>query len=1316
MRNWLEQQKSPFLAQGQSHNPAYTPAGSEESLGWFEGVGKSALWGLGPGMVGVRPTGELNEWQQENPWSAFLGEASGMLVPYAGWAKATTMIPSMSRAVKAAGTLGGGAAKAPFTSAAAQEIVRFAPMEAALVAGNYFGGDTVAEWSGGTNIGAEKQTTNAAINLALGGAVAGSISKLGSSLGNRLNTKGITPSADISAPVQVQLRQVLNAVQEGKVLPEYMASTKAGINQLKSRIVREVPGKDTPYVKDSSGVDYNQLFTPKSKNISASRLDSLRDPDMADWIYNNMPDNWEAYAQFPRRLKAKDEKSDKHLTNLMKTLSEGDDKAKWAFLPEEEKFIVALNTGENGWLTFKTDKPEVFLPKSAKFSDAINRYDARRFGEEAAVVGGDTGSDLLNYGAKFDAEQPTIDTRGLVGASSKSLGGKFNKVTSKLENKSYGLGDTRYEVGAAVKGLGELKQAAGTFVKRYLSPSVFQFAENPLALRIYRTTQTMLDRGEHLAQKAILGNPLRSQNAKEQFRANALGARFKGNRSIADRIKVLEETDPTGFSNMLKAIHSQGGIEWGLENGLTREGMEILQLIKEVDTQVSDSIIAAQRAAGVADDKIFVPKENHFMLSRTWEGQYRTPVYNGNKLVYIAGGTTPKGSAQLAREVAEEGWRLGETRHTNARQDFELLEKLAANDFDYLRSMQRQAELKSKPAHSTPKTFEKRQGVEGYKTQYTGDELISALVGHTSRYRRFEAETSYDALFKKDYARLLKSDHDMAVRLRERLNAMFGIRGEIDKVVNKALDASPIGMVLGQDSASRIVQALSKYTYAVALGFTNFGYAASTLATFMQTSIPMMKYINTLAHTAPDRLHKYVSYQPVMSADGKGATILGSIDSMKIAHAAMKEMGKPGDTLLDHLYRAASEGKTDPRFLNEYVGQGSEGVKRFKDILQGKNPISGTLEAVGTFVPGTTERLSRVHSFTMGHIFYRDIMGVKNPDQLYRLAAEFTDLTQFQYGRSHKPMIFDGPVGQMLGLFKTFISNYIGWMSVYAGEGIKHNNWAPLIWQMAGTASIAGVGGLPLIGAADSIGKAFSDNDRGTLEMLRNAMGGRDDEWGNYYSNVIYTGLPALIGVSLQGTMQAPFANPVEDTLRLASSAQLDQAIKMGSGIKLGVQSLFDPNLNKTGEVSRALANGFAPRSLIKSGQALADKDLRSMNTGNTLVKDLAPMERVLWGLNLNPTEVMAAFTVFRSQMDTLEGKKATVKSLGKRASAAIQNRDSAELRSIVVEASLNGISADSLVSSARANIDISRKDMFQQQLDRQAKYRMYQLGLTDGL
>lgn len=1312
---WLANQNQAIAQIDGSQAPA-------PGMGWAEGFGKSALWGLGPDMLGVKPSGELQAWREENPWSSIGSQMVGMAIPYAGWAAASARIPAMTKAI---GAVAGPTAMAntPFRAGAAREIVRFAPFEASRIAANFAFGDQVAEATGGIDQGVGATAVESGLNTALGGVVGGAIPKLASVARDKIQVRGITPGANVTDATQLQMRSVLEKLRLGEVQPEYEGMARAGVNRLRNKILGEAPIKSR-YIQEPGREELNTLFTPgRDKFVRGQRVTDLQDRNTLEALQNALPENWEAYAQFPRILSPKtglsssEQGAQQRLGEIVGTLSHGADDLRWDFLPEEGKFVVAKRFHANNWLTFKTDRPEVFMPREAYIASGMQRFEASAFAPYRQVdPSGNTGSSVLDYGIDVERSTPVVDTRGL--GKSSALGKSASAAAAKVENKSFSLGDARYEIGAAVKGLGEVKAQAGRFIKDVLAPSSFQFAENPIALRIHRTTQRMVEHGEYLAQRAILGNPLRAQSSKMQYRDNALGARFEGNNSIADRIRKLAKTDENGYRALVRSIQSEQGIDWGIRNGLTKDGVEIMQELQQADSELAKSIIAAQRAAGIDESRIFSPRENHFMLSRTWQGNYRTPVYNGNKLVYVAGGNTPKQSQELAKRVAEtEGWRMGETISSSARKDFDMLKTLADRDFDYIRAMQRHNEV-VEPKVFDPKTMEARKGIEGYQTEFTPDELIKALVGHTTRYRRYEAEMGFEGLFKKDFDTLVNSsipeDKIMAARLASRLDALFGIRSEnFDLAVNRALDNSPLGDLLGGDSASKTVQALSKYTYLAALGFWNMGYAVATLGTFMQTAFPQMSYINTLASTAPERLHKYVSYQPLMSADGQAGTIMGKLDNFKIASQAMKEMGKPDDTLSEHLYRAAAEGKTDPRFLDEYVGQNANGVQRFKEIFQGKSPIADAITAVGSFVPGTTERMARVHSFTMGHIFYRDIMNVKDPETLYRLASEFVDITQFQYGRAYKPRVFDGPGGQMLGLFKTFISNYIGWMSVYAGEAVKYGNFAPLAWQMAGTAALGGVGALPLIGAANGIVKSFDENDRGVAELLRASMGGADAPVGNYFSNILYFGLPSIIGTTIQGTVQAPFANPVEDSIRLLTSAQLDQAMRMGKAIGAGVDALLNPNLAMDPATHRTLANGFLPRSMVRSAQALADSDLRSMNTGNILMKDLTPVERMLWGLGLNPSETAMTFTVFRDRMNTEQGKKDMLGSLARRATDAVLGRNPYELGPIINEASLSGVDVGSLANSIRTRVSQDHKDMFDQHLDRIGWVRMRELGLA---
>ena len=60
----------------------------------------------------------------------------------------------------------------------------------------------------------------------------------------------------------------------------------------------------------------------------------------------------------------------------------------------------------------------------------------------------------------------------------------------------------------------------------------------------------------------------------------------------------------------------------------------------------------------------------------------------------------------------------------------------------------------------------------------------------------------------------------------------------------------------------------------------------------------------------------------------------------------------------------------------------------------------------------------------------------------------------------------------MMGLFKTWMANYMAAMFEYSGQAVK-GNWAPLAWQTAGTAAVGGVAATPLYWIADGFSKAF---------------------------------------------------------------------------------------------------------------------------------------------------------------------------------------------------------------------------------------------------
>lgn len=1281
------------------------------SGGYLDNFARSALWEMGPGLVGVQPPLNLERWQAENPGSAFASGMLGLAVPYLGWAKATTgtgrIATHVNRWMNKAAPLSN-MGSMPIRTAAAREIIRFAPLEAARVATAPILGPAFEREFGGEYRGAWDVAQSAASDLVLGGAVGGIFGGL-SAYGRKLQKKrGIRTGADLNAPLQVQLRQMRQAWDEGKVNLEQQELYQGGINRLKRAVVEESAPQGQYFATPELNARLSDMFTPKAKTkFRVGKLSSanLYQRDRILDALEGMPEDWEAYAKFPRIVQArktgnvaKNEKNLKAVNELVGRLRNGEGSTRWDWLEEENTFVIAKRLTDTDWITFKSDKPDLFLPENAGWKRVMEEGSVATFGKQIGELPTNTGSEIWDYGMKLQEEIPFVDWRGL-----DSKKGAFGETVREFAAKT---GFKPYE------GTSEGMRRAGLFVRRYLAPAQLQTTDNPLANKIRIVAKEMLEHGEQKAQRSMLGTP--TKRAGSQMKSSFFGPEWADNGSVAARARALYKS-PEEWDGFIKTIQSGRGWRYGVNQyGLTERAVQLLRQIEIEDKALADSIIAAQRAAGVAENKIFKPKEHHFMLSRTWKGNNRVLIYNdkGN-LVYIAGGNTKSEAEGIAESIiaqqAEKGkkWRATQVHNTSETQDMELLKKLVYEDADFRTAMKMQQQMIRTKA-GQPGTFKQRQDVAGFQTEFDENDFIRAMIQHARRYRKFEAETSIRAMFKKDFQRLQFDDPEAYTTLLQRLEKMFGQEGQVTQAINQAFD-TVLAPVLGKNSASRIVGTANKLLYRYALGFANIGYAVATLGTFVQTAFPMMQLVNTLALNAPERLAKYTTYQPVFSE--KGARMLGTIDSLKIAKGAWSALGNPDEALRRNLQRAAEEGVTDPRFIDEWVGQTAVNKQRFKGILEGKEPFSRFIEAVADTLPAITERHARGHTFAMGHLFYKDIMGVRDPEVLFRLAKDFTEKTQYMYSAGDRAQIFNGPLGGMFGLFKNWMSHYMGWMFAYMGEAAQYGNWKPLLWMMAGTTSIGGIGALPFIGTADDIQASFNNDTM--LMQLYKMQGGADPD-GINLADAIYYGLPSLLGVSIQGTVSAPLADPGADIIRMMSFAHLQQAQKIGNAFGPVVDSmeangqyfLSDP------EARRALLNALAPKTIIRMAQAFEGPDLRSMNTGNTMVTGLSPIQRALWAGSLNPKEVEAQFQIGRELWNDQNKMRERVGYYGQQLANMYEARDLQEVRRLMIRAMAEGIPMDSIQRSAEARRARSQKGLIEAQFDEAVVRRMEMLGI----
>lgn len=1285
----------------------------DSGMGWLEGAGRSALWSMGPGLVGVRPGPELEKWQAQNPVSSFAAGAVGMIVPYAGWARATQSATALGRGMQAAMNRVAPASAmrtAPVRTAAAREIVRFAPLEAGRIASAPVLGPMFEASTDGTYMGVGDVAVSAGTDLVLGGAIGGVFGAL-SAYGRKVkNRRNMRPGADLQNSLQGQWRQIDEQIAAGKVAPENIER----VNATKNRMAREIFEEKAPdgrfFREDYLENVYGDLFRTKAK--TRYRVKEIGDralfrSDAINATLRNLPDGWQARVKYPRILQtrltgdaAKNEKNFRATNDLLGRLGNGGGGTRWEYLKDENTFLVSRQLTDTDHLVFKTDSPDFWMPENAGWKDMLEEGSRATFGRQVLEeITDETGSQLLDYGVRLKKELPFVDWRGLEGTSKP---GRVVETAKELLAKS---GFKPYE------GTGEALRRAGLFVRRYMAPAQLQTTDNPVANMIRVGVKEIKEHGEHLVQRSILGAP------KQQTGSMRMSA-FRGpiwddNGSIAANAKKLAES-PQEWDAFLKTMLSGDTVAQGVaRHGLTERGVQLVRQLEAADQELVNSIIAVQRRAGVAEADIFVPRTGHRMLSRSWEGSWRVPVYNqeGN-MVYMAGGNNKSAADSIADEVIRQnpGWRRGDARTSNEMTDIDYLRQLVDQDVDFKQAMRTHADIHvPRTEAGRPSFMEQRKGVDGFKKEYDSDDFIRAILTHNRRFRMYEAETASQILYRPQLQKLETDDPEAFRTLMERLDKMYGKEGNITRAINDAFD-TVLSPLLGNNSASRITGEVNKLIYRYALGFMNTGYAVATLATFIQTTFPMMQLVNNLAMKAPERLAKYTTYQPVMSQNG--ARMLGNIDTLKIAGQGWKELGDPDAALRANLFRAAEEGVTDPRFLDEWVGQNAINKQRFLGVLQEKDSWVKFLRMGADIMPAMTERGARGHTFAMGHVFYRDVMGVRDPETLFRLAKEFTEKTQYMYSAGDRAQIFNGPIGGLFGLFKNWMSHYTGWMIAYAGEGARYGNWKPFLWQMAGTASVGGLGALPFIGTADDLSRFFSND--GLLLTMYEMQGGSDPD-GINFADALYYGMPGLLGFSIQGTVSAPLADPGEDVVRMFSLAQWNQAQKIGRAIPAignAVSTYGLTGLHRDQEAIRAVINATMPKTLARGANMMASPDVRSAATGNPLVRGLSPSQRLMYSLSLNPTEVEAQFEISRGLWRDKDKLRGQIRYFGQQVSNAEQNGDWAEVRRLYMLAMARGLPMDSIQRSAQTRNRRASESLIESQFDAQVQYRMQQLGM----
>lgn len=1284
---------------------AITPPSQDFSyLGGFARSGLATL----PELIGIGAPPAVEAWRRENPLGSFGSQMLSAAVPYAGWYGVAGKLPGLGRAINALSTAERVAAS-PVRTAVARELVRFAPLEAGRIGAAAAVGDPGSVGDIATEAGINLTAGSALVGL---GALWRASRVTGEAKINADLLQKIYPDFDPSAARQLQLRQLHKAAlarQEslgaGADSDGILAQLRAQLARMELEIRQEIPergqgGAKFRYIDglegDGDAQAINRMFyTMAGRGADRMRFTASYRPfdfdDTKGWQEAagkfGLPSDWLSYVQYPRFVRFKNgNQATADLALTKKNLTSVGDG--WYIGREPEglyvmaKRLKGSKAKNDQWLWFKTDTPSTFTPRQTKWADLM--LDRSRW-EAGHIPANDLkmAKELNVYGALENMLEslPFENARAIPQ-------GSVQRVAQNLFEKMGGSGDVAKTTSTTYNRMMRL-------AREFVAPSQFQFSKNPLARYLLGIARYTYDHAQATAEKLMYGIQAKGGD----------GSLFKeiwGVPKETGSIKAaLDKVDSEELVGIWRSWARQLSPEAARkELGLSENAYRFLKKLEDVDRWQVDQIIKTQRVTGASD---FRPMANHLMISRTWDGDWRLPLYDeGGNMVYMASGKTANAASLHAKQAIERAKQLGTKLVqkdefpiiADRRNDFQLAGRLKVNSPTF-RLLAR--DRTNVPQATSPRTFQERTGVGGYigeNAPWTKAELEQILRDHIYNYQKYLAEASVNHRLAGDMLKLAKQDAHIYRQLADRLRDLAGKPGPLARYQNELVDRV-LAPALGKNSASKIVGALNTSIYNLQLGFGNMAFPVLNAMTFLQTVMPHMAFV--LGGT-PEKVARYYTWFPAAGASGKPRAGVGSLDMMKLLGRSLQEMRKPDAELLKNFQRAGTEGVWDPRFVEEYVGQGAKTAVNLKSVINGEQGVLGWLKSLSEFLPAQSEKFARGHAMTLGHIIGRDMLSLKD-EKLYHFAREFVHNTMYLYSTADRARLITGPVGSLFGMFKNWQMHYLAQMMLYTDEAVMRNNWKPLLWMAGGTGAMAGAGGMPMYAAADLMSRWMTDES--LMLNIYQMFGGEDD---TRLADSVYYGLPGFLGVSLQGSAAAPGADPARDASLLFTFAQLDRMKYLGKALGTAIDSwaATGEHPGQDANVRDLLVRALGPKTLYRLMQVIGDGDLRSLSTGYPVMNNIDMRQRALFALGLNPTEIDRTYAVADELWRDQEKMKLMVQTYGSAWAEAQLEGDGEAMEKIIRNAVAQGVDISSVIRSAHARLRKSREP----QLDRQFEIR----------
>lgn len=1238
-----------------------------------------------------------------------------------------SLLPGVGRVEKAAQAIEAAGASTPFMTAAKAEAVRLAPFE--------IGRTLVSQAVGDKSL--VEMTFDAGMNLALGAGVAGGLARVGGLAKVAPGLKDLGPGIDETLPPQLLMRKI-DEIAPG-LAPEQAAELLGRRPDIEARARTELPPKGHRYVDPEigGGTDYlERIFNPDPKKLVAKGYVETKLPasGQAPETFAT-PDDWQRVfraggidpetatkdMQFPRIVRVTGEKDlnfaatsglDVDFSNTLKAakgLEEniakgltpvgdgwflkrepndgmfvmakkvvgeesglqptrkfwtGQVEGEWqtwhdpALIPPEAKRVRARETVQKGvakpgvndtWLVFKTDRPGQFSKQSQEFMNAsvakerwltgapeIEALAKDQEGVAGAIVRLADATPLHLY-ADLAAASP---------GGPKGLGRVFDKLVPK-----------------AIKGNG-LTQAGAQLLRTYLTPFDKQFAGSVRGTWASGVGRLIQEAADTHYQKLFQG-PLK----------------FDSNRGMLGKIMQVPG-GPATVSDLWTAMDKDGVLADLMrlrQRGIGADGVDDAVRLGIVSPKVGpyakelEGILQgehaefnkAQRAAGKKE----TPWEaGSYGLPRSWDGDYMHLVRDeSGAIVGVAAGGSAKEAAKKAGAIVED------------------LRKTTGGNFRPAEAFWRNASPKDLPQDAL-KVLKDLSGSQarGFKWD-TEIPSLAEVLDESNKFLQKRARAlgtnMRSALLDKHIAALTVEAPDKAKILAGRFDQMAGKEGEFSQAVNRATDKILAPLGFGSNTASKIA------------AYTNTGMTHLQLGAF-KLSFPLQNLVGTVQVIAPElafvmnapreALHVR-GYMHTAPAVGQGG-VRGSVSTLapvKILGQAVRMLFKPTGEERAAIELALNHRVVDARVAEDFIGQNRRTLSNWKGALTSPKAFGEFTLALSEWLPMQSERFARTVSFAAGYRVARDVLRLEQ-DEAYLFARRFTERTNYLYSSADRPLVFTGPIGSSLGLFKNWQLNFMHTMAEYANHGVSRNIWSPLLWQTMSTAAIGGVAATPLYWVANGASNLFAQK-----KLVQLAY----DEYGDRADGVMF-GLPAaLTGVSLSSLMTEPGANPVKDATQLFGFAAWSRMREAGAVVHAAMD-----NWQATGQhpasdpdVRNGLIKAFAP-VLLQRAMAIDDGTVRNISTGMVQSKGLSTYDRVMYQMGLQPVTIERQMAASEILYQDREKMKSATKAFGDALQEALKSGSGRAVDLVMERAIAQGVDIGNVFKSAFSREKLSEK------------------------